>query len=458
MMSAVDEHEPPRTSYKDRFVAKVVSFLLRSLYREIDVYVPVPIAADAPQLYVANHFGGVSDALILLGVLPRRPGIVARDVIWKTPLVGRLLNWVGAIPVHKPEDRGSATSNDEMFASCYRVLDEGGAILIFPEGVTRNEPSIARVKTGAARIAIGARAHGAAGVTIVPLGIHYEDKAALRSRVFVNVGVPLDLDRLDLDSEMADRDPAGGVATATATANDREAVDALTDKIEVALRRAAPDYRDWAEAGLLAAGAEIALRSQLDDRASEVPFGLRDRLANTLSDRPAEHRQRICASVVEYRRDLDAVGVTDAELRTRLRAGRFLRTVVWQVIVGCLLLPFVVVGVAVNALPFLVVKAVGLLRVAPSMHSTIKPVVATLAFGVAWGVVIWRATVTLGWEAGIAAFVLLPVYLAAVVLFVERLSLLWRAVRRWRATAESGGLAQQVVARRRAVVEAVLAA
>ena len=67
------------------------------------------------------------------------------------------MNWIGAIPVHKPEDHNSPTSNDEMFASCYGALDDAGNILIFPEGVTRNEPSIATVKTGAARIAIGAR-------------------------------------------------------------------------------------------------------------------------------------------------------------------------------------------------------------------------------------------------------------------------------------------------------------
>ena len=65
------------------------------------------------------------------------------------------MNWIGAIPVHKPEDHNSPTSNDEMFASCYGALDDAGNILIFPEGVTRNEPSIATVKTGAARIAIG---------------------------------------------------------------------------------------------------------------------------------------------------------------------------------------------------------------------------------------------------------------------------------------------------------------
>ncbi|MEL7210194.1 MAG: 1-acyl-sn-glycerol-3-phosphate acyltransferase, partial [Actinomycetota bacterium] len=178
----------PGLSRKDRFIAKLVSFLTRAVYRDVEFYAPEPVPADVPQLTVSNHFGGLADGLLLLDVLPRRPGIVARDVIWRVPVAGRLMSWIGGIPVHKPEDRGSATSNDEMFASCYDALRAGGHILIFPEGVTRNEPSIAPVKTGAARIALGARASGVEDVHVLPVGIHYEDKAALRSRVFVNAG------------------------------------------------------------------------------------------------------------------------------------------------------------------------------------------------------------------------------------------------------------------------------
>jgi glycerol-3-phosphate O-acyltransferase/dihydroxyacetone phosphate acyltransferase len=436
-----------RRSRKDRFLEKVFAFLTRSLYREVDVYSPVPIPSGSPQLNVANHFGGVSDALLLLGVLPNRPGIVARDVIWKVPVIGRLMNWIGAIPVHKPEDHNSRTSNDEMFTSCYDALDDAGNILIFPEGVTRNEPSIAPVKTGAARIAIGARAQGVTGIKIVPLGIHYEDKAALRSRVFINIGVPLDLDEM-----IAQHSPTA----AEVTASNRAAVDILTDGIDIALRRAAPDFDDWSESGQLTTGAEIALRSQLDDTAGEVPFGLRDRLANTLADLPDEHRARICSSVADYRGDLESIGATDAMLHARLRTGGFLRTLVWQIVIGIFLLPFVAVGIAVNVIPFLLVKAVGRLRVAPSMHSTIKPVVAALAFGIAWGIVIWRAIATFGWAAGGVAFILLPVYLSAVVLFVERLTLMLRAFRRWRAPAEPQALGEQIAAHRAAVVEAVL--
>ena len=82
-----------------------------------------------------------------------------------------------------------------MFGSCYDAPADGSLVLIFPEGVTQDDPHLAPVKTGAARIALGARAAGVAGITILPVvGIHYENKAAFRSRVLVASGEPIDLD------------------------------------------------------------------------------------------------------------------------------------------------------------------------------------------------------------------------------------------------------------------------
>jgi glycerol-3-phosphate O-acyltransferase/dihydroxyacetone phosphate acyltransferase len=445
----VDSEEAPRSSVKNKFISRVVSFLTRSVYREVEVFMPAALPMDTPTLAVSNHFGGFADALVLLDVMPRRPGIVARDVIWRTPLVGRLMNWIGAIPVHKPEDRGSASSNDEMFASCYQSLAGGGNLLIFPEGVTRNEPSIAPVKTGAARIALGARAQGVSGLYVVPVGIHYEDKAALRSRVFVNVGSPIDVDAAVEASSDGDHE---------VDANDRDAVRELTEQIATALRRAAPDYQDWSELHLLTAGSEITLRSQLDEPAADVDFGLRDRLANALADRPPEQRSNICEAVSSYRDDLDALGYSDAELHSHLGAGTFVRSIFWQLIIGVFLLPFALVGAVINFIPFLVVKAVGALRVAPSMLSTLKPIAAFGAFGLVWGIAIWLCVRSFGWEGGVAAFVLLPVYLAAVIVLIERVALMWRLVRRRRATESAQQLPAQLAERRAAVVESVLAA
>ncbi len=173
-----------------RRIARLVSNLV---YREVDIWVDPTLRGGAPIIAVANHFGGLSDGVLLVDAMPHMPRIVARDVIWKIPVAGQLMTAIGGIPVHRRAD-GSKASNDEMFSSCYEALRDQDTLLIFPEGVTQDVPHLAPVKTGAARIALGARASGVAGILVVPVGMHYEDKAVFRSRVLVNAGPPLDVD------------------------------------------------------------------------------------------------------------------------------------------------------------------------------------------------------------------------------------------------------------------------
>jgi len=433
---------------RDRVIARIVGFLARAFYRRIDVHWTEP-ARSGPVLSVANHFGGLADAIVVLDTLPRHPRIIARDVIWKIPLVGILMNWVGALPVHKSEDRGAMSANDQMFSSCYEGLRQGDLLHIFPEGVTRNEPSIARVKTGAARIVLGARASGVGGITIQPLGIHYEDKAALRSRIVVQGGRTIDVDGFAAPLEVDGR---------VVTADDRDAVAALTALIDAELRRAAPDYEDWGEARDLTEAAEITVRAELESDDLVVPIALRDRLANVLAELPAPHRVEIRSAVADYRADLDGVGLTDAEFTRQLTAGRFALRLTGQILLGVLLLPFAVVGAGINLIPFLIVKAVGLLRVAPSVMSTIKPIVAMVAFGITWGIQLWRIGEEWGVGGVAAGVVLLPVYAAAVVFVFDRAVMMWRLFRRWRATHKSRGITDELAAHRAAVFEATVAA
>ena len=164
--------DPPEASRRERMIRKIASLMVRGVYRRVEVYrAPADLSGD-PQLSVSNHFGGFADPLLLIYAMPRVPRIIARDVIWKIPVARSVMKWVRAIPVHKREDKGPG-SNDVMFASAYEALEERSHLMIFPEGITRDEPSIAPIKTGAARIALGARASGVDGIEITPAGIHW---------------------------------------------------------------------------------------------------------------------------------------------------------------------------------------------------------------------------------------------------------------------------------------------
>ena len=435
---------PTTLSRRERFLKNIAGLAVRLIYRSVEVRQRDGETSAGPQLSVSNHFGGFADALIQAYALDRVPRFIARDVIWRYPVAKQGMELVRAIPTHKPEDKGPA-GNDQMFSSTYEALGEDDLVMIFPEGITVDDPSIARVKTGAARIALGARASGVKGIQIIPSGIHYDDKATLRSKVWVNVGVPL-----DLDANIGNYVEPG----AAEDASNRDAVRALTADIESRLRRSAPDYADWEEERALTAAASIALRS-VPNAPIDVDFGDESDLANVLAQRPQDVKGTIVDAVDRYTADLEAVGLNDQQIATTHRSRRtFFWRIIWNLIVGIVLLPFALLGLAINFVPFFLLWLIGRVKMDPAVAATVKPASAILLFSITWAIAGWQGWTWSGIEGVAAVLLVMPLYLYALFALIERGGLVWRAWRGWW-RAHRTDLYEGVREHREAVVQAV---
>jgi 1-acyl-sn-glycerol-3-phosphate acyltransferase len=432
-------------SRRERILKNIAILAVRLVYRSVEIRQQPGETAAGPQLTVSNHFGGFADALIQAYALDRVPRFIARDVIWRIPIAKQVMEFARAIPTHKPEDKGPA-GNDQMFSSTYEALAEGDLIMIFPEGVTVDDPAMARIKTGAARIALGARASGVEGIQIIPSGIHYDDKASLRSKVWVNVG-----SALDLDAEIDRYAPPG----TPQDASNHGAVRALTADIEERLRRSAPDYLDWQEERTLSEAAAVALRT-VPGATPDVDYGDESDLANLLSQRPPEAKAAIAVALDRYTADLDAAGLNDRQMAASYRSRRsFLGRIAWNIIVGLLLLPFALAGLAINFLPFVLLWLIGRLKLDPAVAATVKPGAAILLFSISWGVAGWAGWTLSGLEGIAAVLLVMPLYLYALFALAERGRLIWRAWRGWW-RANRTDLYDGILEHRRAVVEAVV--
>ena len=76
----------------------------------------------------------------------------------------------------------------------FAVLGEGGAIGIFPEGLSHDEAQLAQLKTGAARLALGGAQRSTQPIQIVPCGLTFIHPKRFRSRVLVQFGPPIIVD------------------------------------------------------------------------------------------------------------------------------------------------------------------------------------------------------------------------------------------------------------------------
>ncbi len=124
------------------------------------------------------------------------PHFMAKDGLFRTPLVGTVLRGARQIPVQRA---GSTAGKSLELARA--VLDEGGAIIVYPEGTLTRDPDLwpMRGHTGAARLAL------MTGAPVVPVA-HWGAQEAFpryakrvhifpRKTVRVLVGDPVDLSR-----------------------------------------------------------------------------------------------------------------------------------------------------------------------------------------------------------------------------------------------------------------------
>ncbi len=179
----------------------VAGVALRWFYRGIQVEGADKIPRRRPLLLVVNHPNALVDALLVGWIVPRRVLVTAKATLFSNPISALLLRRIGVVPLLRVADlkaRGGSldpTRNRETFRAVVDALSRRGVVLIFPEGKSHDEPSMAPLKTGAARMALDALSAGAApDLAIVPIGLVFERKDAPRSRVLVQVGEPILVD------------------------------------------------------------------------------------------------------------------------------------------------------------------------------------------------------------------------------------------------------------------------
>lgn len=240
---------------------------LRIFFERVDVRGRENITETGPLLVVANHPNTLMDP-ILVGLLwQRRLGFLAKSPFFKG-ILNVILRSCGAIPLYRREDTKAvdgaapveavsdeerAARNDDSFRASFELLADGGALLIFPEGSSILERRLRPLKTGAARIALGAESRNdwRLGVRIVPVGLNYSDARRFRSRVFIQVGKPIDVaawrPRYEADSIQAARDLTDAIQQAlesqllvTRSEEDDQFIRALETLYKPHLRATAP--------------------------------------------------------------------------------------------------------------------------------------------------------------------------------------------------------------------------
>ena len=401
----------------DAFVEWLARTLMRVFFREIEVEGLERIPRGVPLVLVANHHNSLIDPALVLGFLGCHARFLAKSTLWKVPGIRQLLVLGGVIPVYRQQDAGEDTSrNEETFARCHETLAAGGAVALFPEGVSHDAPHLARLKTGAARIALEAEARfGPLGVSIVPVGLTFEEKGRFRSRALVHVGEPLD--------------PAPELAL---HADDpKEAARTLTERVGEALHTVTLNYPSHEEAAAVERAAEI-----LEGPERELPVRMAMAEAFALRRSFLEGYRRVREHAPER---IDALRERLAEYEAKLRlhglrddqvSSRYPNEEVWLYALGSaslllFWLPLAAVGTVLNGLPYRLLGVAASLTRTADLPATFKLFGGFFLFPIVWLLWCSLAVASGGWLAGFATALLAPLSGYVAMLFHERHGRLW---------------------------------
>jgi 1-acyl-sn-glycerol-3-phosphate acyltransferase len=360
-----------------RAVTRFSRLVLGGYFRAVEVQGRPSLPSGGPILVVANHANGLLDPLLVIHAVERLPRFLAKAVLWKPAPLRPVLGGLGMLPVVRRQDRvRTQASNADTFAAAQRALADGSMVAIFPEGTAHDEPHLLPLRTGAARLALGARAEGATNLRIVPVGLVFDDKLALRSRALAVIGPAIELDAW-----------VSARGEPTVDDADRPAVEDLTARLARALTDVVPTADSVEEAWALATAADVVARQR--DR---VPLADLDAprlsasalIRRQLAAAPETARAAVKQAADRYGRALTLAGLRDHDLVSAEGSGRLVLRAVLAAGRSIVLAPWALFGAVVNAVPYGAVRGVGRIARKPAAAGTVRVLVGVVVFPAAW--------------------------------------------------------------------------
>jgi len=297
------------------------------------------VPATGPVLLVANHPNSLLDPVLVSAAARRRVRFLAKAPLFSDRKVGWIVRASGAIPVYRRVDSPEAMDgNADTFRAAHAALAEGAAIGIFPEGLSHSKPGITPLKTGAARIALGALAQHPEPFPIIPIGLVFRRKDVFRSEALAVIGRPVDWSDL-----------------AGCTSQDREAVRDLTGRIDGAMRQVTINLEHWEDQPLVDCAAAVwqAEWGGDTDPAREVErLEAATSILSHIQSAPDPRASALVDDVAHHCRQLERLRVTPGDLAADVRLRASLR---WGLrrfyLVGAPAFLVALAGLAVSWLP-----------------------------------------------------------------------------------------------------------
>ncbi len=158
--------DPSKKMRNHRFINSLMWFILRLLRLKVHATGLDNIPKDDPFILVSNHQSNY-EILAIKPLIKNQPLVfIAKESIFRWPVLGRLVELLGNIPIKRESDRSAAQS----IVKGIKKYKEGHPVVIFPEGTRSKGEKMGAFKAGAFKLATKPKA------PILPVAIYNFDK------------------------------------------------------------------------------------------------------------------------------------------------------------------------------------------------------------------------------------------------------------------------------------------
>ena len=378
-MQVADEVQGEPISGGKRALVSMFRSIMRLYFRRIERSGEAPAAHTGGRVFVSNHYNALIDPILVITDAACDISPIAKSTLWSIPGLKWLLDLAGAVPIVRRSDapEKDASANDAVFERIAAHLARGGNILIFPEGTSHNEPHLAPLRTGAARMLAAGEAAGGA-TTFQAVGLEFDARDDFRSRCLVLWG-PV---RHFADIEGVTTDDRVRAATAVMAADLRELlVEGGTHAERRLIARVAEMFASDAGDASLSGWNTIGRQVEL--------------AATTLRGLGAETVMAVTVRVDAYYAELERLGLRDAHVARPSASPIAADPRARQSLLGKVLLaPLAASGFALYAIPYFIPRLVAQRTRDADAVSTIKLGVALIVYPV-WMAGLVGASLTL---------------------------------------------------------------
>ena len=229
-----------------------IKFLARPIFRvlfSVEHHGVENIPTNGAVIIAGNHPSYLDPLLVGLPI-KRTIRFMAWDALFKVPVLGQIIRAIGAFPVDIRKGKG-----ESAFREALRVLNEGDALGIFPEGQRSEQAAMGELRTGVARLAIET------GAPIVPVTIGGASRAWPKwrlapksAKIVVRYHEPIRLGETERSARRDDREFHQEVMQRVAASINRSLKPAIrgAGSIEKWYTQAPPNIRSYEWAPLIA--------------------------------------------------------------------------------------------------------------------------------------------------------------------------------------------------------------